>query len=207
MELTDKEQWQLRHGRPVPARITWALNSRGLEGPTVDEKCDTWEGNPAGDVDDWEAARATPRPEQVLALAKLTHYPVGWFYLPVQPGPQLGGVWISWRGRRGCEYVPADVVDERGVVLAPDAAEPADPRDVQIGLFPLGDVQADTGPRRRKTPVSSTPAAPGAGRRRRPRPEPSALMPRTRMPEALRTELVAKLDAERELRRAPERPG
>jgi hypothetical protein len=104
-------------GRIVPARITLALDSRSLDGPEVDLACGTWEGNPAGDVDMWELAVAVPSPEQVQLLATLTHYPVAVFYEPLPPGPLFGPVRICWTGRRGCELVAPNVIDDRGVLL------------------------------------------------------------------------------------------
>ncbi len=204
-QLTDRERWQLEHGRPVPARITWALDMRGLEGPEVDEQVGTFEGNPAGDVDDWEAARATPSPEQVLALAELTRYPVGWFYKPVQPGPQTGGMRINWGGRRGCEWVPPDVVDERGVLIR-DGQDPTGPAPpTQIGLFPVTDVKP--GPGKAQPSRAAARRAPSPpSRARRARPEPPALLPATRMPDALREQLVSKLEAEKAARRGANHP-
>lgn len=107
----------LATGRVVPARITLALDSRGLDGPEVDVACGTWERNPDGDVDAWELALAVPSPEQVRLLAALTGYPIAAFYEPIEPGPLFGPVWMCWSGRRGCELVAANVVDERGVLL------------------------------------------------------------------------------------------
>lgn len=104
-------------GRVVPARITMALDIGGHEGPAVDLACGTFEGNPAGDVDMWETALAAPSPEQVRALSKLTGYPMAWFYEAIEPGPLTGPVWMCWTGRRGCELVAPNVVDERGVLL------------------------------------------------------------------------------------------
>jgi hypothetical protein len=211
LELTEREQWQLQHGRPVPARMTWALDIRGLDGPEVDEQVGTFEGNPAGDVDDWEAARAVPAPEQVLMLAKLTRFPVGWFYNPVQPGPVLGGpVWICWRGRRGCEQIPDDTVDERGVVLRA-GEEPAEPATIQLGLFPSADARGDGGrrePRRRGSrPAASSPPATRAAEpsrqpppRRRAQPQ-AALMPPTRMSDADRAYVAEAIERSREARK------
>lgn len=68
----------------VPARITAALDARGLEGPGVDLLCGTFEGNPAGDVDAWEAGTAVPDRGQVRMLAALVHMPVAHFYTPIE---------------------------------------------------------------------------------------------------------------------------
>jgi hypothetical protein len=86
---------------PVPARITWALNAMGAEGPEVDVACGTWEGNPAGDVDAWEAGEACPTPGQVVKLAEYTGHPVGWFYRPIPDElAKPHRVFICERGRR-----------------------------------------------------------------------------------------------------------
>jgi hypothetical protein len=114
-----RQERLLATGRPVPTRITVALNLGGHEGPQVDLACGTWEGNLDGDVDGWEAGTATPTAEQVKLLAALTGFPVSYFYLPVKPGPFLGGdgnMWICWRDRRGCVSPEPDWVDERGVL-------------------------------------------------------------------------------------------
>lgn len=101
--------------RPVPARITMALDLRSLYGPEVDRECGTFEGNPAGDVDAWEEGRAIPSPEQVEALARLTSMPVDYFYKPADTIP--GQVFICDRSRRkhGLTMVESRV-DERGVL-------------------------------------------------------------------------------------------
>lgn len=65
-----------RHGDIAPWRITLALNARGLYGPEVDRACGVEE--PA--VDEWEAGRAYPTFDQLLALATLTEYPV-WSFI------------------------------------------------------------------------------------------------------------------------------
>jgi len=61
---------------PVPARITLALDAAQLWGPQVDIDL----GGVEPMVDDWEAGRSLPTPEQVERLAALTGHPVGWFY-------------------------------------------------------------------------------------------------------------------------------
>lgn len=55
-------------GLMSPARITFALDAKGLYGPEVDEACKASEP----DVDLWEAGKLYPTWEQVLALAQLT---------------------------------------------------------------------------------------------------------------------------------------
>lgn len=96
----------------VPARITLALDARGLYGPEVDEAVGTYEGNPAGDVDAWELGDATPTRDQVRLLADLCHLPVAFFYTPEDSWERDGHMWICGRsgpnggGRRVCRQVP-----------------------------------------------------------------------------------------------------
>lgn len=120
--------------RVVPARITMALDSRGLGGPDVDLACGTWEGNPDGDVDAWEVAEAVPSPVQVAMLAALTRHPVAWFYRPLPPGPLLGGpVFVCYGNRRKSAILAPDVVDDRGVLLR--GGKPRDKPNPQGALF------------------------------------------------------------------------
>jgi hypothetical protein len=99
-------------GRIVPARITIALDIRGLEGPEVDTAC----GAAEPDVDWWEAGWSVPTPQQVERLAALTGFPVAFFYRPVPPGPFTGSP-VFMCGRGGCEVREPDVVTEDGVLL------------------------------------------------------------------------------------------
>lgn len=86
---------------PVPARITWALNAIGAEGPEVDIACGTWEGNPAGDVDAWEAGEAFPIPAQVELLAAYTGMTPEYFYLPPDEAEERGiRLFMCARNRR-----------------------------------------------------------------------------------------------------------
>lgn len=85
---------------PVPERITAALDIRGLYGPEVDRACGVEE--PA--VDLWEAGDLVPTREQVEGLARLTGFPVRFFYLP--PPPKMGPIWLC--AEDGCE-----VIDDR----------------------------------------------------------------------------------------------
>lgn len=78
---------------PTPARITLALDAPvgcpgPLEGPGVDEFCGVAEPT----VDRWEAGEETPTPGQLDALAALTGYPLGFFFLP-PPTLDLDRVW------------------------------------------------------------------------------------------------------------------
>lgn len=92
MKLTDRQSGNLERDRVArleeayragtvlaqPDRITCALDIRGLEGPDVDRRCLAAEP----DVDEWEAGRAAPTWEQLLALAELTDFPVRFFTEP-----------------------------------------------------------------------------------------------------------------------------
>lgn len=83
------------NGPPTPRRITLALDICGLYGPEVDEAL----GGHEPMVDKWETGERVPTKDQVQALAVLTGYPVGFFYLP--PPPSLaGGIACS---TDGCE--------------------------------------------------------------------------------------------------------
>jgi hypothetical protein len=48
-------------------------------------------------VDEWETGERIPAAEQLQALARLTGFPINFFYLP--PPPALGGVVALRRGR------------------------------------------------------------------------------------------------------------
>lgn len=69
-------QWDA--GLLVPARITTALDLRGLAGPGVDAACDAAEP----DVDRWEAGELYPTWNQLRLLARLTELPLRFFFLP-----------------------------------------------------------------------------------------------------------------------------
>jgi hypothetical protein len=85
--------------RPTPARITLALDMRGLYGPEVDEACGVAE--PA--VDQWETGQLVPTFEQLERLAKLTGHPVAFFYEPAPP--DTGNGFICGPG--GCRSLHA----------------------------------------------------------------------------------------------------
>lgn len=78
---------------PVPARITMALDAKGLYGPEVDLAC----GAREPDVDRWEAGTLIPTAVQLRLLAELTGQTVGFFF---EPMPDLGTIWICQRSRR-----------------------------------------------------------------------------------------------------------
>lgn len=115
-------------GKVVPARITIALDTRGLDGPQVDIDCGTVEPY----VDLWECGLEVPTAEQVRLLAELTGFPVVFFYMPIKPGPLIGGP-IFLCGRK-CEVVEPSIVDERGVLhYAGETRQP--PKGWQGHLF------------------------------------------------------------------------
>ena len=176
-------------GRVVPARITLAMNLRGAEGPDVDVACGTFEGNPAGDVDDWELGVAVPTREQVRLIAVFTDFPEVWFYRPMKPGPLVGNAagepgFIFLCGPRGCTIVKSDWVDENGVLHYGDGDEPRAKADhVQVSLPILaGEPVEKAPPSRENTP---------APRKKAPAPAVQPTLP-TRMPEHLRAGLEAK---------------
>lgn len=107
--------------------ITMALDAAGLYGPEVDCSCGTFEGNPAGDVDDWELGTHQPTRDQVRLLAALTDMPVAFFYEPFEPLP-----WINICSRTGpkgqrCRRVSG--------VPVPPAAENGAKNNSQGALF------------------------------------------------------------------------
>lgn len=118
-----------RSRTPVPQRITAALDMRELYGPKMDIECGTYEGNPAGDVDRWEDLHdpALPNVEQVALLAKLTGFPVAFFYEPWEP--PAGPTFVC--SRRGPKGKRCQVIDNR-----PDAKViPINPGPTQGELF------------------------------------------------------------------------
>jgi transcriptional regulator with XRE-family HTH domain len=102
------------NGAPTPERITAALDIRGLYGPEVDEAL----GGEEPMVDEWESGERVPTKEQVRALARLTDFPVTFFYLP--PPPALSGAIFC--GDDGCQSLDteADVTSS----LPPHPATP-----------------------------------------------------------------------------------
>lgn len=121
--IQQQREHDLATGTPVPYRITQALDSRGLDGPEVDEACGVEE--PA--VDQWETGELIPTPGQIELLAKLTEYPVSYFYWPVteQGGPGF------MCGEDGCEpmwFGPpaplAEVIAWPGRTVEPELTEP-----------------------------------------------------------------------------------
>lgn len=104
---------------PVPQRISAALDLRELYGPDVDTAC----GAAEPDVDEWELGISVPTREQVRLLAKLTDFPIKFFYKPWKPLP--GPIVIC--GRR-CEwYEPEPLEVRRERYLAERAAKGGTP--------------------------------------------------------------------------------
>jgi DNA-binding transcriptional regulator YiaG len=98
---------ELAGRKPVPHRITTALNLMGLYGPEVDRAL----GGEEPMVDQWESGELVPTREQVELLAELTQYPVHYFYIPIKEPGGIGVVCTS----DGCE---------RGWVGPPPPPEP-----------------------------------------------------------------------------------
>lgn len=94
-------------GPPTPERITAALDIRDLYGPEVDEAL----GGQEPMVDEWESGVRIPTKEQIHALARLTDFPVTFFYLP--PPPPMPGVVLC--GDDGCHWLDEtpEASDER----------------------------------------------------------------------------------------------
>lgn len=76
LEQVARAAWE--RGDVVPHRITLALDLGQHYGPGVDRACGVEE--PA--VDQWEAGILYPTFEQLLALAELTAFPIGFFLMP-----------------------------------------------------------------------------------------------------------------------------
>lgn len=92
---------ELRKGTPTPERITLALDFRDLYGPEVDEAL----GGQEPMVDEWETGERIPTAEQIHALARLTDFPVTFFYLP--PPPPMPSVILC--GDDGCRWLDDSV--------------------------------------------------------------------------------------------------
>jgi hypothetical protein len=128
-------QQQDRHltRTPIPARITIALDIRGLDGDQVDRDLGVWH-SPEGlwedgtAVDRWEDGTLTPTREQILALCRLTGHPWRFFYTPIEHHPER--VFICERGRRHGRglTVVTSTVDDKGV-LHREFSDPGDEPD------------------------------------------------------------------------------
>lgn len=179
-----EEERLLRDGTPVPARITWALDYGGHEGPEVDLAVGTYEGNEAGDVDAWEDPDdpRLPGGGQVRLLAELTGFGIPWFYKPWVPLP-IEGV-ICWGGRGGCETIVGDGVP------VPPAKQPGQ------HVLPGMPAAADPEPARPRNPDPAPPRR--APARRTPAPQGEQLvLPPGRLADDERANLMAKLEQAR----------
>lgn len=107
-----------KRGMLVPEKLTIALDARGLQGPQVDIDCGAVE--PA--VDQWEAGELYPTWEQLQLLAKLTGYPLRFFFTVAQE--ISGGIMCTPSGCR--PITPSTAPDRypREVVLACAGTEP-----------------------------------------------------------------------------------
>lgn len=106
-----REERLLATEKPVPERITIALDAAGLWGPEVDRALGVEEPT----VDLWETGELVPSPDQVRALAKLCGVTPTMLYREVPP---IRG-WLC--GSDGCRQVeppPApEPAEEAGQVL------------------------------------------------------------------------------------------
>lgn len=91
---------------PNRDRITMALDSRGLDGPEVDEALGVADALDTV-VDSWEDGSAVPTEEQLLRLATLTGYPPTFFYKGTIPRMENG--WMCGiEGVGGCQRTGED---------------------------------------------------------------------------------------------------
>ncbi|MFI7448135.1 hypothetical protein ACIBQX_11610 [Nonomuraea sp. NPDC049714] len=121
--LRQREDRELATKKPLPDRITAALNLAGLYGPEVDRMF----GGEEPMVDEWEAGTRIPTPEQIRLLADLAGVIPGFFYrLPEAPGGP-GFICTS----DGCESVwlgpPPPVAPMAEVVPIFSSPAPPDP--------------------------------------------------------------------------------
>ncbi|MGW0485774.1 hypothetical protein [Nonomuraea sp. NPDC003214] len=73
---------------PVPGRITMALDAAGLYGPDVDRAL----GGEEPMVDEWELGIRVPSPRQLVTLARMTGFPVSFFFKPLEE--LTGTAWL-----------------------------------------------------------------------------------------------------------------
>lgn len=85
--------------RVHPSRISAALDAAGCYGKRVD----LYLGGVEPMVDEWEAGRGEPTPEQVFWLAELTGVTLEWLLDP-SPAQRVG---IACHGRRNCTILYA----------------------------------------------------------------------------------------------------
>lgn len=159
---------------PVPARITSALDLRGLWGDQVDRDLGVWE-SPTGEwepgtaVDRWEDGTLTPTVQQVARLALLTRIPVTYFYLQPEEWERKPHVaHLCERGRRGenGHTVIQSWIDDRNVLHVEGLTPPRTPKRERKPPAPEPQpAEADLSKPHR--PVED-PDAPGCCRCRRP---------------------------------------
>lgn len=121
----DQELDRHLSSQPIPARITLALDYRGLFGDQVDRDLGVWEPpdgwagpewEPGTAVDRWEAGTLVPTRGQILALAELTGVPWRFFYSPVDHLPSRIFVCDrTKRNGRGLTIIRSEV-DANGVL-------------------------------------------------------------------------------------------
>jgi hypothetical protein len=125
-------------GRPVPARITLALDLRELDGDQVDRDLGVWEPpdgwtgpgwDPGTAVDRWEAGTLVPTREQVMALSRLTDLPWHFFYAPVGHLPDRMFICERRPGGHGLTIM-RNTVDDNGVLHSyEESSDEADAAD------------------------------------------------------------------------------
>lgn len=172
-------------GRIVPARITLALDYGGHEGPEVDIAC----GAQEPDVDLWECGELVPTEEQLRLLSTLTGFPVPFFYLPIPPGPLLGGAGRMWIcGRNGCESPEPDRVDERGVLHYGGEPPRTPPAAFQTSLVPAPAADPQPAPKPRRSRPARARQQPSLSARQ-------PMLPVSRLSDDARAELMAQIEA------------
>src|SRR5689334_17740942 len=96
--VSEQSPRHLRALKPNRKRITLALDLRALYGPEVDQALGVEEPT----VDRWESGDEVPTPAQVMRIAALTGFPVGFFYRQDDP-PEFTSGFICSRTRGGCQ--------------------------------------------------------------------------------------------------------
>ncbi|MET4614150.1 transcriptional regulator with XRE-family HTH domain [Rhodococcus sp. PvR044] len=95
--------------RPIPFRITTALDMADLHGPEVDAAL----GVPEPTVDLWEEGKLVPTDDQLERLAELTGFAVEYFFRERPPQSEGGAMFLCRRGRGGgCEVIDTRTVAE-----------------------------------------------------------------------------------------------
>lgn len=100
--------------KPIPYRITTALDMADLHGPEVDAAL----GVPEPTVDLWEEGKLVPTGDQLERLAELTGFAVEYFFRERPPQSEEGAMFLCRRGRGGCEVIDprpaAEVIELHG---------------------------------------------------------------------------------------------